>query len=405
MKAGVLILFAFGFAFAQKTADNPKKPHGSPYELAFEEELRFGGGDGEDIYLWPNDNSSVTADDRGYMYVSDIASKRVLEFDAAGTFVREIASEGEGPGEFRGQPFFQILADGSAMATDLVPMSMPRFYTFDKNLAYADSKMADMSGAIPGTAYFSPDGQRLMGTTFRMDMANGKLVLGVGVFDNDLKLLRQVSSYDMPMPDFSRMSDPAMWRDNLKYQLDYAFKGNGAIGFDEQGRIYIGDTKLYRVVRWDSELTEKELVITREHTPIPYQQADLDGMVDNVVNQILQSPMPELSSIFSEAFVKKVVDGLDIPPVKRPIYGLLVTDGGEILVIHDIRLGSTEQLVDVFSPDGRYLNQIRMTGHPFFNLFFGTPRMSFRNGKAYTMRVNEDGDMQVVRYKLHRKKS
>jgi len=405
MKYIAPFLFAIGSVYAQQTIENPEKPHGTPYVLTLEEELSFGGGDADDNYLWPNDNSAVTADARGHIYVSDISSRRVLEFDAAGTFVREVAGEGEGPGEFRGQPFFQILQDGSAMATDLVPMSMPRFYVFDKDLNYADSITPDMSGAIPGTAYFSPDGTRVMGTTFRMDAANGKLVLGVGVFDNSLALMKQVSTYDMPMPDFSRMSDPAMWRDNLKYQLDYAFKGAGAIAFDSKGRIYIGDTGRYRIVCWDNELQKKELVVTRDYTPIPYKEADLQGMVDNVVNQVMQSPMPELASIFTESFIQKVVDGLDIPPAKRPILGMLVTDEDELLVVHDIQLGSSIQVVDVFSASGRYLNQLEMEGHPFFNLFYGTPRMSFRDGKAYTMRVDEDGDTRVVRYKVVRKKS
>jgi len=401
----VFLLGLCGSLSAQKQVDNPEKPNNAPYELVFVEDLRFGGGeDDDDVYLWPNSNSNVSADSRGHMFVSDISAQRVLEFDIEGTFVREVASEGEGPGEFRGMPFFQLLSDDRAKATDMVMMSVPRFYTFDKDLKFADQIIPTFSGAVPGSAFFSPDGTRISGTTFRLDAANGKLVLGVGVFDAEVALMRQLTEYAMPMPDFSKMNDPAMWRKNFQHQIAYAFDGAATVAFDTKGRIYIGDQQNYRIGRWDHELSDEELVITRDYRPIPYQKADLDGLVDNVLDQVLQSPMPQLQSIFNESFVKSVVASTEVPPAKRPINGLLVTDAGDILAIHDIRLGSGEQLVDVFSPDGTYLNQVTLGGSAFFNVFMGLPRMSFRNGKAYSLQPGDNGDSQVVRYRLERKK-
>lgn len=385
-------------AFAQETIKNPETPVRPEYKLVFQEDLRFGNPE-DDNYLWANDNSMVTSDVAGNIYVTDIANSRVMAYDAEGKFVRVLAEQGEGPGEFRGIPSFQILADGSARATDAQMMGIPRFYRFDKNLAFEKS-IVPTNAPIPANAYFSPTGNLFFGISFSIDGAN--LQLGFAVYGDDYQQRKELSSYPMPMPDFSRMTDPAMWKKQMTHNLRYAFSGIGFVAFDQQGRAYIGDGRKYIITRWDPELTEKELVFGRAYKPVSYRRQDIDFIVEKTVDQILQSPMPQLRDIINESLIRQALDNADVPPVKYPINGLQVTDKGDVLVLFDTDAGTNTEIVDVFSPKGIYLGQVTFENGAFFNPFQNQPRMSFRDGKAYTLEINEEGDTEVVRYRVNR---
>ena len=242
MKWTVPVLFFLSLTiFAQKTVTNGPVPINASYTLSFVEELRFGSGEAEDHYLFANDNSTVTADSAGNMYVADVANVRVLVFDPTGKFLRVMAKKGEGPGEFRGIPSFQILDNGKAMGVDQVMMSIPRFYYFDENMKFVEQKLPMGGGPVPANAYFNRDAGFFFGFSFKVDMENQKLELGWCLFRGDFTLGKRLSGYKMPLPNFAKMGDPAMWKEQMVHRFKYGSSGLGACAFDTQGRIYLGD--------------------------------------------------------------------------------------------------------------------------------------------------------------------
>lgn len=64
------------------------------------EELRLGRVDGTGPEVF-GDVHDVAVDGKGHIYVLDYGSKEVRVFDAEGGYVRALARDGEGPGEFR----------------------------------------------------------------------------------------------------------------------------------------------------------------------------------------------------------------------------------------------------------------------------------------------------------------
>ena len=73
---------------------------GQTTELRLVQELQIGhaGGTGPDVF---GDVSDLTVDPDGRIYVLDAGMKAVRLFDRDGRFIREIAPEGQGPGERR----------------------------------------------------------------------------------------------------------------------------------------------------------------------------------------------------------------------------------------------------------------------------------------------------------------
>ena len=80
---------------------------GGSDEWRLVEELRLGQVDGTGPEVF-GDVHDVAVDEKGHIYVLDVASKEVRVFDRAGRHLRNMARDGEGPGEFRYSGFSPV---------------------------------------------------------------------------------------------------------------------------------------------------------------------------------------------------------------------------------------------------------------------------------------------------------
>ncbi|WP_419940323.1 6-bladed beta-propeller [Candidatus Palauibacter sp.] len=80
---------------------------GGSDEWSLVEELRLGqiDGTGPEVFGHVHD---VAVDEKGHIYVLDVASKEVRVFDREGRHLRNMARDGEGPGEFRYSGFSPV---------------------------------------------------------------------------------------------------------------------------------------------------------------------------------------------------------------------------------------------------------------------------------------------------------
>ena len=78
------------------------------------EELAIGVEFGADEYMFGWIRSLAVAGD-GTMYVSDSQANVVRMYDAAGTFVRTIGRQGQGPGEYSSAPYLRVRDDGTLL--------------------------------------------------------------------------------------------------------------------------------------------------------------------------------------------------------------------------------------------------------------------------------------------------
>jgi len=207
---------------------------GTQAPIAFEPELVFGADDSRDAYLWPYAATTVDADAEGRMYVSDPAGNRVLAFDAAGRFLRVVARPGQGPGELIGLCRFAVLADGTAQAFEKQGGSVARLQRFGADMAYLSSAEKPL---IMETATLSPRGDRLCGFVIEIDPGAGVMRYQTAAFNASLEKLKVFTEARGPLPDRSRMNDPAYWVERIGDNLRRVLSGTGVFAYDADGRL------------------------------------------------------------------------------------------------------------------------------------------------------------------------
>lgn len=399
MRTALFLMMATSVAlttplFAQKTVENPITPK-KVYTLRFIEELRF-GDDQDEQYFWSGANTSVAADHRGHMYVGDAKGKRLLEYDAQGKFVAVVGGSGSGPGEFLGAPYIHFFSDRSAVAVDVVQGALPRFNYYDAGMAFREMVETRAGQNVPNHPLFSPDGRWIGGYFFKTKPDGGRL-LRSGVLDRDWQMVKLVYEKERPATNSANAGKPEFWEDYIAQVVGDSYKGVGAVAFDSRGNIYTGITHTYELTRYDADAKSKNLVIRKQYKPIPITEEDVDGIIDQLMEPIMQNP--RLSKIITPTLVRRGVEKSGMPPAKLPFEIMLTTGDDHLLVVYDVNLISGLQKAHVFSPEGTYLGDTEVGGHGFYDSILGNVRMTFRGDKAYTIHMNEDGDIQVVRYR------
>jgi hypothetical protein len=389
-----LFLLVAALAPGADEIKNGKTPRGKAQTMTFTEDLRFGSEDGDDNYLWALQTTDLAVDAKGHIYVADTKENRILEFDAKGIFVREIAKKGQGPGELSALNSFQILKDGRAVILEVQPMAMPKVQFLDTNLVYERTLNPSFS-KFPTGGVFSPDGTRFAGYYAGVDMAANKLVTYSGIMDQNLEILKEVTRNEQTV-NFQQMGDPTVLANFIGDLINNAYKGSGIFAYDAQGNLYTAISNQYEITRWNSDLTTPQAVISRDYKPYPNTKEEILALADNLTQAFRQNPF--MRDIVTDDFIERVINRLDLPPAKHPVNALFLTPEGHMLVLHNTRLATGEQICDIFDKEGHFIGQVEMD-HWAFAGFNPTPRMIFKNGFAYTLETDEDGENQVVRYR------
>lgn len=365
--------------------------------FVFEEDLRFGADRDEDVYIWSGGHTRVVADDRGHMYLADVGSDRVLEFGPDGSFIREVMSKGQGPGEVLGLFSFD-LTDSGAVALGKTGGITITGQRLDSSLKYVDGFTKTL---ILESIVTAPNGKAFAGFYVTLDQKQGVRRFKTSLFDADLKPIKDFDDKTGPLPDRSRIREPGYWVETLGDNLKRSYGGVHVFTFDQQGRLYSADNAAYKVTRWNESKVEQ--VYQRKTKPIPMTEAHLNAYVESATEQLTADPF--LADIVTETVIRRAVERSEPPPVKRAVFALLVTEDNHLLVVRDVDLASRRNMADVFASDGSFKGSVQVPDHGFVTLIGGgyMPKMQFNNGYAYTVSIDEEGDQYVVRYKIVRK--
>ena len=376
---------------------NGKQPSGQAQTLVFSEELRFGGGDGEDDYLWTY-GSGVSPDFRGFMYVADPRANKVFEFNPDGELTRTIAREGNGPGEFQRLSFFTVLKDGSAVGFERLEGLEARFHHFDKQMKFKKMVAPREHGLILEIVQLAPRGDRIAAFYVTRDMDARVMRHEVSILDNQLRVQKRLNTGPRPLFDVSKFDQPGYWVDRIGGNVKLFLSGMGVVAFCDDGSCYTALNSRYEITHWNADLKTKKRTITREYKPIAQSPENLEAMVELFTEDMLANP--RIAKVVTPPVLARAIEVADPSPAKNPIYAMMVMEDGTLLVVHEVDLVSRKNRADIFSAQGVYRGWVSMNNHALVKPIGGgyLPAMVFRNGKAYTMEVNDDGDMQVVRY-------
>ncbi len=114
--------------------------------------------------------------------------------------------------------------------------------------------------------------------------------------------------------------------------------------------------------------------------------------------------VPRLADITTRPVLAKAIEYAEPPAAKNPVFGILVMENGTLLVVHDASPATGKNLADIFSPEGEYLGRFTLNNHAMVAFSAGglIPKMTFKNGFAYTAETDEEGDNRVLRYTVER---
>lgn len=368
----------------------PKQKH----SIEFVEDLRFGTEEDEDVYLWSSLATTLTVDAEGKIYVTDRGDNRILVFDTNGKFLRRLAGPGEGPGELQALKYFQILADGSAIALEGKPGVMPRLQFFDKNLEFSHVKQANFS-RLPGSGHFSPLGTWFGGSYVMMDLGKGETVSASGILDLELNPKKELHATSSKL-NMNMFSSPDALVDFVATAMKGDLSPEGVVAFDAEGHVYTAMSNRYSITKWSPDLSKKLLVFGREYEPKAYTQNDLQIMAQKRVDGLRSRPV--VGDLIGKGFTERVLRAFENPGARNPIVGMICGEG-MLFSVHHVDLETGEQQADVFDKTGKFIGQVSLPDWSFLTPG-GTARMVFANGYAYTIATNAEEENQVVRYKL-----
>ena len=386
-----LLCFA-GIIFADNIVENGKKPQGKGYTLKLTEDLRFGAEDGDDMFLWPGSQVLVEADDKGNIYVLDPLEKRIIQFDSQGKFVRLVGQAGEGPSEFQIIQSFQIMADGTGVAFgNMGALTHLTYYT--PSIQFKNRVTKTSIGFILQSIQFSPNGKNAACQVTAIAQGSPVMKTTYSVLNSDLEELKVLDTLETPAFDPTRAGEASYWAEFMSHQFKAFSKGlNTYYAYDSENNLYSAPGRKYEITKWSPDLKEI-MVIRRDYERVPQTEEQIMAIIDPVQEAMYARLPPQLQSLLTPNVIRKAIELAEFPPVQLPIGGLLTMEDGTLLTIHVSDPIKRTASADIFDKKGKFLGSFEHGSN-------GLPRFVFKNGYGYTVETDDQGDNQIVRYKV-----
>lgn len=365
--------------------------------LILDEEMRVESNEDSSHYYWPGVGLTLSVGPKHHIFLSDSRDDRVLEFDANGAFVRTVAGKGPGPGEINELIGFQVFDDGTAVMMDLQGQ-IARFQFFDAEMKYQRLISAHQKSIMPLYAVFSPDQKIICGRYINFDPEKGRVIHKWGVFNHQFEGLHVMAEGSLPMPRAELIGNSSGLKSFISKYVSLFKRVEGFGVFDKMGHVYTAAADKYEIVKWSPGLEKPLLKITKTYKPIPYGEGDMDGVVVETYNDFVEELPTELKQLATDSLLRKAIEESDMGLTKVPIFGLIPVENTHFLVVHDLKYGTGSATADIFTVRGEFVGSVNTEGYALLNPQ-GVPRMVFKDGKAFTILTDEEGDNVIVRYK------
>lgn len=366
-------LLAAPAAQAQQTVRLPEKDR--PLNVRATPVYSVGTAEGREWEMFTR-VAQVAFDRADNLYVLDAGANRVLVFDRAGRFVRQVGKKGGGPGEFLAPLGLAVLADGTLAVSDLGHRSYSLFSAdgrFVRSVAFGEEWMPMMSGiaAHPRGGVVTP-----VRPAPPMQLAGG----AAGLKDLDSTPLvwqrldegaKPVRLYDAPQEWKVQQSasPPSGGQQRMSFRMTGppAFSPPLAWGMLGDGGMVVSHTSGYtlrvldangRVARYVQKpmRVRKVTADDRERAREERREMLLTGTGVQVITA--GSGGGGRRAGFSREMVEEQVRGMEFAEVMPAIQGLQVDGAGRIWVHRTGERWGQPGPIDVVTPDGRYLGTV-----------------------------------------------
>lgn len=374
---------------------NGPVPGGLQKTIKFHEEMSMGPERGEK-HQWIRPGV-LTIDDQGHIYVCDIPLGEIYQYNTHGDFVRQIAGKGFGPGEMRRANFYRPLPKGG-ISFSLDASGMGKLIHFDENLNFLRELQAYSAGQLIQRLIISPHGKTMGGVYVNTDHYERKMIIKSGVLDDEFEELLLLSAIEHPLPTSVDYNDPKRFKRLISRMIKTSFEGVGIVNYDAAGNGYTALSSKYEVKRWNADFSEAELSFSREYKPQIISESYLEETSEWIANNLRTNAM--VGTMVTRKLVDEAIELADLPPALPPIYAVIPTGDGHVLVVHKIDLKTGVQVADLFSPIGKYIGTVNHGNRGFVS---GAgdfhPAMVFANNRAYACELNNEGEVHIKRYR------
>jgi len=376
-KTVLLSIFAAAFVFAVSGADqavpagwkgtiatengvkvikNPAEPLYGEFAFDLQEDLSIGGDPTKEDYYFPQ-GAVLSVDPAGNLFVADGGNRRVMMYDPAGKFIRQIGRSGQGPGEYSYPSRVFIDPDGNPIVS-----ASREMVCFGKDGAFI--KKVPIKTFL-GTSILGP-GRTVLGTAQPGPGPEGPKhkLIQVGP---DGEVLRTVAEYRGEFKENQTAIVFHSYRNNLVFSS--LTPDTFVYGFSEEYRLNVADADGKTV-----------LAITKDEKPRTISGREKDETRKSGIWAAIGTNDTTLR------------DG-DFPD-HRPFFSRVFTDdAGRIYVARTRSILEKDKPweIDVFTKDGFYLYRTAWLRFP----------SAIQGGCLYEVRTDKDsGEYFIVRSKI-----
>lgn len=361
------------------------------FEMVFEENLTVTSED-DDRAFFGGRPLDLNVDSHGNMYVTHGLANQIIVFDPQGQIKTLLGRKGQGPGEFENLCGFKVLNDGTAIAIESANY-LTTLHRYDKNLQFVDSEKIPSSFNLHNW-FSSPDGQYFAGLLNRSDEKGESNKFGI--VNRKMEEVFIAHQYELPAVTNWEIDKPEFWLKFIPSRLSVQAQGKvPLITMDQEGNLFSALEHTYQITKWSPE-GQKLMTFSKEYRPKYQSDEDIQAIVAPL-KESLESQVPMVREMFTASFLDKAIKKSGFKNATHPVQGLLVTDQGHILVIHEHSFFTRKASADVFDAKGVFLGRAAMTDNGF-------RIMTFKDGQAYSLSQNEDDEWYLVRYKYSLKK-
>jgi len=342
-----------------KVVKNPTEPVFGEFAFQLQEDLSIGGNPNNDNYYFPK-GASLSVDDQGNLYVTDMGNVRIQKYDKTGKYVQSIGRKGQGPGEFQFPGAIRFDGEGNICLIDLPTRALKVFGqdgAYKKSVALRTFLQPNFyvskEGFVFGLEvnYMAQDGPRLAVVKVSPD---GQTTETIAQFQGELKA-----------------NQPA-------YALHQYTNGPVLCGLSPSAFCY-GFSAEYKIVLADAT-GKTVLVIEKDAKP--------QSITSDEKEFLLKKSGGVMGGI-ARAKIEKIEDAA-VFPAHRPYFSRILADEvGRIYVARRPSVLDTSKIqeFDVFSKEGISLCKIKL---PFM------PEV-IKAGSVYEIRRDEEGETRIIR--------
>lgn len=340
-----------------KVVKNPSQPLYGEFAFDLQEDLAIGGDPENEAYYFPK-GGSLSVDEEGNLFVTDIGNKRVQMYDKSGQYVRTIGRQGQGPGEyiFPGWVYFDPEGNTCVRNGGIELNVYGKEGIFIKKVTFKTFVSAFVlgpQGTIIGTRQpgFEPGGPK------------HSLVQ----LDRDGSVLRTIAEFRGELNE-GQKAYALHW-----YSPDFAFSPltpeTFCYGFSDQYNIHLADSE-----------GDTISMVTVDEKPQAISGKEKDET--------------HKSGMFISSGQTQNREELIIFPDHRPFFrSILNDDKGRFYVVRfkSILEKDAPSQVDVFSKDGIYLYSMTWAFIP----------AAIKHGCLYEVRIDEEtGEVRIIRHRI-----